>query len=123
MDLAEAVWSCTTGEINTEDKDQYDHKLVVNVDLERLAELGVDVDEDKEAIVDIINASVPDGYETSEPDFMEFYNTKAARRALLAHGVTIEVYDVNGVHYQMRPGNDVAVVPNPPSVIEGGLEL
>ena len=123
MDLAEAIWSCAGAEINTEDQDHYGHKLVVEINLERLKELGVDVDEEQDAIVDIINANVPDGYETSEPDFMEFYNTKAARTALLTHGVTIDVFDANGVHYQMKPGGEVVLVPNPPSVAEGSLEL
>lgn len=123
MDLAEAIWSCAGAEINTEDQEQYDHKLVVTIDRERLTELGVDIYEEKEAIVDIIDASIPDGYDTSDPDYLEFYNTEAARTALLTHGVTIDVFDANGVHYQMKPGGDVVVVSDPPDVAEGGLEL
>ena len=121
MDLAEAVWSCATAAIDSEDSDQRNHKLVVQVDVERLAELGFDVDESIDEISDVVY-EIPDVYEPSDLTFLEFNNTAPARRALLARGVAIEVYDVNGIHYTLKPGGDV-VVENGACATEEGLGL
>ncbi len=111
--LGRALWNGASAEINNEEGGPYDPKLVVSLDLERLARAGVDLDAYEPEEINACIWAIPDAYETSDLAHMEFVNTPAARAAVLARGISIEVYDRNGVHYTMRPDQHIVVERDP----------